>query len=313
MHILIADDNPIHRALLKGLLAREGHQVTIAKDGLESWNILQRSDAPRLAILDWQMPGMNGLEVCDRLRKLEHKPYVFVILLTANDQPHQLLQGLRAGADDYMTKPLDAALLRAKLEGGQRILQLQANFIAAEEKLRFQVDHDFLTGMYNRAGIIGLLDREIARAQRSEASFGVVICDLDHFKLINDTHGHASGDHALCEVARRLSAKVRSYDAVGRLGGEEFLILLPGCDGQSSLVQAERLRQCVAESPLDLGNGLHLSITASFGAASFDPANAEEAADLVARADVALYEAKTHGRNRVELSQSPECKLTAIA
>ena len=305
MHILIADDNPVDRTLLKGLLTREGHEVTAAENGLDTWTLLQTESTPKLAILDWHMPGMDGLEVCRRLRQLEQRPYVFVILLTSNDQRQQLLEGLRAGADDYLTKPLDPALLRARLEVARRILDLQSNLMAAQEKLRFQTDHDFLTGLCSRAAILGHLDREISRARRSGTPLGVAIADLDYFKRINDVHGHAAGDRALCEVARRFTSSVRAYDMVGRLGGEEFLILFPGCDAASTVARAERLRKSVCDKPLDLPGlpvPLRIHMTASLGSASVDPLGSEEGADLIARADVALYQAQHSGRNRVEIS-----------
>src|ERR1035438_9164053 len=141
MHILIADDSVVDRALLKGLLTRAGHEVIVAENGLEAWSILQTENAPQLAILDWQMPGLDGLEGCRRLRQIEGRPYGFVVLLTSNDDRQQLLEGLRAGADDYMIKPADAALLRGRLEVAQRILALQSNLMAAHEKLRFRAEH----------------------------------------------------------------------------------------------------------------------------------------------------------------------------
>jgi two-component system cell cycle response regulator len=301
MRILIADDDPICCCMLSTLLSKEGHEVTVAKDGVESWNILQAQDAPDLAILDWQMPGLDGLEVCRRLRQLEQKPYVFVILLTANNQRNDLLEGLQAGVDDYMTKPLDPALLRARLEVGRRILDLQANLMAAQEKLRFQADHDSLTGLYNRSAVLRHLRRELSRAQRDRAPLGVVIGDLDHFKHINDTYGHPAGDRVLCEAAHRIASSVRVYDTVGRVGGEEFLIILPGCDASSTLAKAERIRENVGRELVDLG-GRQARISISLGVVSADPFETVDEAELVARADVALYQAKESGRNRVQLS-----------
>lgn len=302
MHILIADDDPGYRLVLKTLLTQEGHEVTVAENGLEAWSILQASNSPRLAILDWQMPGMDGLEICRRLRQLQQKPYVFVVLLTANDQRSELLEGLAAGADDYLTKPLDPILLRARLAVGSRILDLQADLMAAHEKLRHQADHDSLTGLFNHAAILRQLDREISRMRRDHLPLGVVIGDLDHFKKINDTYGHAAGDLALQEVVRRISANLRLYDTAGRLGGEEFLILLPGCDEASTLARAERIRECVGRDPVDL-KIIHRSITLSLGAASADPFEKEDATNLVARADAALYQAKGAGRNQVRLRE----------
>jgi two-component system cell cycle response regulator len=299
MRILIADDSPIDRTVLQRLLTRAGHEVVVAEDGLESWKILRSPDAPSLAILDWQMPGMDGLEVCRSLRGIQDKPYVFVILLTSNDQREQLIEGLEAGADDYLTKPVDATLLRARVGVAARILNLQAGLLAAQEKLTFQADHDSLTGLYNRAAILGHLDREISRAQRNRTPLGVVVADLDHFKRVNDTYGHPTGDSTLREVARRFTSNIRMYDMVGRLGGEEFLVLFPGCDESNTGAQAERLRHSICDTPLEL-QGLRLPMTVSLGGASL--ADAEVGSDVIARADKALYQAKGAGRNRVEVS-----------
>jgi diguanylate cyclase (GGDEF)-like protein len=298
MRILIADDSAVDRASLRGRLTRAGHEVVVADNGLEAWNILQSEGAPQLAILDWQMPGLDGLEVCRRLRQIEGRPYVFVMLLTANNEKEQLLEGLRAGADDYITKPVDASLLWARLEVAQRILALQANLMAAQERLRFRVEHDALTGVYSRAAVLEILEREMSRARRGPTPLGVIIGDVDYFKRINDTHGHAAGDAALCEVAGRLCSNVRSYDTVGRLGGEEFLILLPGCDTSHLKAQAERLRKCICDTPLDL-SGMPLPVTISLGGAALDPLGSEGPSELTARADHALYEAKHSGRNQV--------------
>jgi two-component system cell cycle response regulator len=303
MRILIAEDSPIDRMLIQTILSGEGHDVIETEDGEQSWEILQSPDAPKLVILDWLMPGIDGLEVCRRLRQIPDRAYVFVMLLTANDKRHQLLEGLSAGADDYLAKPIDPAVLVARVNVAQRILNLQADLLAAQEKLRFQADHDSLTGLFNRAAILSTLDREMSRAQRTGTPLGIVMGDVDHFKRINDTYGHAAGDSALREVARRFTASVRQYDMVGRLGGEEFLVLLPGCDADATRSRAARLCESIAESPL-VDDDLTIPMTISLGGASFDPGSVEKASTLVARADEAMYRAKHSGRNRVEMSRT---------
>lgn len=300
MRILIADDDPVHRRILEILLGKWSHDITTAADGQQAWAILQRDDAPQLAILDWKMPGLNGLEVCRRVRGLKAGPYVYIMLMTGMDQRRDLLAGLEAGVDDYLIKPLDPPLLRARLAVGQRILELQGKLLAAHEEMRVNASHDHLTGLLNRAAVLAILEREIVRSRRQNIPLGVLLADLDHFKRINDNHGHQAGDRALIEAARRISSSVRTYDTVGRFGGEEFLIVLPGCDAQTALRQAERICESLAGEALDL-SGEALRLTLSIGVTSAGQCPAGDAAALVHAADVALYQAKRGGRNRVQL------------
>jgi two-component system cell cycle response regulator len=305
MKILIAEDELLSRRVLEASLAKWGYEVEVAKDGSEAWTFFEQEDEPRLAVLDWMMPGLDGVEVCRRIRHREARPYVYIVLLTARSQKQDLLRALEAGADDYLTKPFDAEELRARLHVGRRIIELQDELIAAREALRFQATHDPLTGLFNRAVILDVLRRELHRGQREHTPVGVVMADLDHFKKVNDTHGHLTGDAVLREAAHRMAASVRGYDAVGRYGGEEFLIVVPTSDEMGTLAQAERIRQSIEGIPIATPAG-EMRVTASFGLAVSSDAEPAEPEALVHAADTALYRAKQAGRNRTELATAAD-------
>lgn len=302
--VLIAEDDPVFRRILQSCLQSWNYQVRACEDGLDAWNVLQQEHAPQMAILDWMMPGMDGIEICRRIRGQQHDPYRYVLLLTAKDDKHDVVQGLEAGADDYLTKPFDVDELHARVRAGKRILELQNALIQARESIRFEALHDHLTGVWNRGAVLDLLQREVQRRQRSGEGLGVIMADVDHFKKINDSYGHVVGDAVLAEVARRVTGSVRGYDSVGRYGGEEFLIIVPGCDPQGLVVNAERLRCVIAESPIDSASG-PIPVTLSVGVVSVGVGNSEavEHIALVQAADSALYRAKVGGRNRVEVAE----------
>ena len=300
MKILVADDSIVSRHLLDATLRKWGYEVVIACDGKEAWEILQQEDAPAVAILDWMMPGMTGLEVCQRVRQRAHEPYTYILLLTSKSLKEDLVEGMESGADDYITKPFDQHELKVRLRAGTRLVELQSELLAAREALREQATKDSLTKLWNRSSLLEILVRELARSDRELRPLGVVIVDLDHFKNINDTYGHFAGDAVLQEAARRMQSAVRPYDGIGRYGGEEFLIILPGCDGQSACAQAERLRSQIAKEPFVLPE-CSFTLTASFGATSTVPGQPAMAEGLIRKADEALYRAKKLGRNRVEV------------
>jgi two-component system cell cycle response regulator len=297
MRVLVAEDELVSRMRLKAQLTRWGYEVVLAKDGDEAWAILQRDDAPRLAIVDWMMPGMDGPEVCRRLRLERPEPYVYVVLLTGRGSTDDLVLGLDAGADDYLTKPFDAQELQVRLRVGRRIVELQAELVSTREALRFQATHDPLTGALNRAAALDMLTREVSRAQRSRTALSVAMVDLDHFKSINDTHGHPAGDEVLRTAVRRCQGCIRPYDSFSRYGGEEFLLLLPGCDGRTGKIAAERIREAIRHSPVPFGQQA-IPVTCSIGLATLG--EGMSASEVVARADLALYRAKHGGRDRVE-------------
>jgi diguanylate cyclase (GGDEF)-like protein len=277
------------------MLTKWGYQAVMARSGTEAWRILESENAPRLAILDWMMPGMDGLEICRRIRSANREPYIYILLLTARTESQDLIEGMDAGADDYLTKPFNAHELRVRLHAGRRILNLQEELLKAREALREQATHDGLTGLLNRTGILEKLDDELSRAARTGTPVSVLMADLDLFKSINDTRGHLVGDAVLREAARRLKAAARRYDSVGRYGGEEFLIVLPGCNVFDAAIQGERMREAIGSMPF-LAPSQPLRLTASLGVACSSDCAPEV---LVREADDALYLAKAGGRNRV--------------
>ena len=295
MRVLAAEDNPVFQSMLRTMLTRWGYQAVIARDGVEAWNVLQRPDAPRLAVLDWMMPGMDGVEICRRIRAVNREPYVYILLLTARTESQDLIEGMDAGADDYLTKPFNAHELRVRIRAGRRILDLQEELLQAREALREQATHDGLTGLLNRTSIMGKLDDELSRSARDGSSVSVLMVDLDRFKSVNDTRGHLIGDAVLREAASRLRSASRRYDSVGRYGGEEFLIVLPGSEAPAARIQAERLRETIAGIPFR-ADSQPLAMTCSIGLACSSHCAPEI---LIREADEALYQAKARGRNRV--------------
>jgi len=300
MKILIADDSIVSRHLLDATLRRWGYEVVVACDGNEAWQILQSENAPKIAILDWMMPGLTGPEVCRRVRATakDKDIYTYILLLSSKSQREDLIEGMESGADDYLTKPFDQHELQVRLRPGVRILELQHELISAREELRDQATKDFLTRIWNRSSILDILSRELQRGIRENRPVGLVLADLDKFKSVNDTYGHFAGDAVLREFVRRMSGSIRPYDAIGRYGGEEFLIVLPGCDVNATEKQAERMREALANDPMWFNEEAQL-VTCSFGATSWVPGIAATEEALIRVADDALYAAKRQGRNRV--------------
>ena len=291
MRILIADDDEVSSCKLEALLSKWGYEVISVEDGISAWEALQQENAPRLTILDWMMPGMDGSEICRQLRQSRKGAYVYVLLLTSRVGKEDIVAGMEAGADDYLSKPFDAQELKVRLRAGKRIVDL-------EEALRVQATHDALTGVWNHGAIIDMLQRELVRAEREGTSTGTILVDLDHFKRVNDTYGHLTGDAVLQEAAQRMTRVLRRSDVLGRYGGEEFLVVLPGCEASDAQGLAERLRRCIACDPVATSMG-KVSFTISLGVATTGKGETLGAAAVLQRADEALYQAKREGRNLV--------------
>ena len=310
IRILIAEDDPVSRRVLEVFLLKRGFEVITATNGTDALEILEKEGAPRLALLDWMMPGMEGIQVCQKVRERNSQAYVYILLLTARSQKEDLLRGLESGGDDYLTKPFDPQELHARLRVGMRILDLQDSLIAAREELRFRALHDALTGLLNRGAILETLRREHSRQIRAGGSFGIIMLDLDHFKKINDSQGHSCGDAVLQEAARRMTSSVRGYDSVGRYGGEEFLIVVPSADMAATLGLAERIRKTIESAPIATKEG-DIKITASLGVASSMEGKRLDSDSVLRLADEALYRAKARGRNCSEPATPADSDFTA--
>lgn len=301
MKILVAEDEVISRRLIESSLRRWGYDVVTAADGLHALRILLLPNAPQLAVLDWMMPGLDGVQLCRSIRERKSDPYTYILLLTVKQHKDDIVAGLEAGADDYISKPFSPQEFRVRLRTGKRILCLLDQLTTARETLRDLAARDPLTGLWNHNSIIELLEGELHRAERQESSVGVIIADLDHFKSINDTYGHLAGDQVLRDAAHAISETIRPYDAVGRFGGEEFLIVLPGCDSVNAVSHCERLRQAVESVRINAaGDDSDARVTASFGLTVVGPGCRLSTESAIRTADSAMYLAKKNGRNRCE-------------
>jgi two-component system cell cycle response regulator len=302
LEILIAEDNPAFLRILDNMVRKWDYEPILVPDGTQAWEILQRANPPRLAILDWMMPGLSGVELCRRLREQSKEPYVYVLLLSAKNSRNELVEGMEAGADDYLGKPVDSHELRVRLRAGERIVDLQAQLLEARDAMRQQSLHDSLTGVWNRAAIFDFLKRELSRARRESTPVSVVMIDLDHFKQVNDRLGHLAGDEVLKESARRMAATIRPYDAVGRYGGEEFLIVMANADSRAAAERADQIRKAIAGQPF-LQDKTAVDVTCSLGVFSTHCDALATPEMLLEEADAALYLAKRNGRNRVEVGE----------
>jgi two-component system, cell cycle response regulator len=301
MKLMIAEDDPSLRNLLKLYLTRWGYDVIVTQDGNEAWQTLLSEDAPRLVLMDWMMPGMNGVDICRKVREELKEPYTYIILLTGQHRDQDIVDGMESGADDYITKPFNHSELRVRLRAGRRILELQDELLTAREILRAKASRDSLTGLWNHAEIYRILVDELARAKREDTCVSVIMADLDNFKKINDTYGHLVGDAVLRLASERMLSLMRSYDYVGRYGGEEFLIVMQGCERKDAESLAERLRYSICSENMDTPEGM-IPVTISLGVALSSPGKRLDASSLVKAADMALYRAKEKGRNRVEMA-----------
>jgi two-component system cell cycle response regulator len=306
MRILLAEDSRYQRAMLQGQLEFWGHTVICAETGDAALEMLSAPNAPRLAILDWDMPGKTGPEICRQLRN-QDGDYIYTILLTARDSHVEIADGLTGGADDFISKPAHMLELRARIHVGERIVAIHDELKHARERLQFDATHDALTGLWNRRAILRFLDNELARSARSSNPCALLMIDIDHFKNINDEYGHAAGDRVLLEVAGRSSEVVRPYDFLGRYGGEEFLALLPGADLEGAHEVAERMRLTAKTIRFDEHPALEVSM--SIGCAEY--VRGQSASELIQTADAALYAAKRGGRDRVELAVAPPIALAS--
>jgi two-component system cell cycle response regulator len=296
MHILIAEDDLTSRMVLMEFLKKEGHQVTSTVNGVEAWKILQYSDAPSLVILDWMMPEMDGLEVLRRVRAVQTNKPPYIIMLTAKGEKVDIIAGLDSGANDYLAKPFDRGELRARVMVGSRMVEMQNALVESREMLAHQANHDPLTELPNRRAIFEQQNKDMVRTVRQGEVLAVGMCDIDHFKQINDTYGHQTGDDMLRGLSQILKNNLRIYDSVGRIGGEEFLVVMTVSKDTDFIFFFNRICQILSSSRIKTRSG-ELSLTLSIGiACSSTKITIDE---LLDEADKQLYRAKMGGRNRV--------------
>jgi diguanylate cyclase (GGDEF)-like protein len=303
MKILIADDEPVSRMRLAHALRAWGHDVLTAQDGDDAWKRIQACDGPMLLVIDWMMPGLDGLELCRRLRADPEKRFHHVIVLTSRSAMEDVVRAIDAGADDFIAKPYHPDEMKVRVAAGLRILRLQ-------EELRVKASHDELTGVLNRRIVMELLERQIALAARETQPLSVCMLDIDHFKAVNDRHGHLVGDDVLVQAALSIQASMRRSDLLGRYGGEEFLLVLPGCDAAAAAIVAERARAAVSTLAARTSKGT-VCVTASLGIATSLPGRPLDREALIGGADRALYRAKDAGRNRIEFAAAVDAAPAA--
>jgi diguanylate cyclase (GGDEF)-like protein len=297
MKILIAEDDPDSRRLVKMRLEAAGYDVVEAEDGQMAWELFE-CEPFQLVITDWMMPRLDGPELIRSIRSSGQKSYTYIIMLTAIDDKPNVVIGLESGADEYLTKPFDKMELIARVASGERIIKLQEQLTRANRKMEILAMQDGLTDLLNRRAIEDYAEAELGLAKRKGQPLSIIILDIDHFKTFNDQYGHKGGDHLLRQLAKILTENLRQYDRVGRWGGDEFLLVLPGTPILKAITVAERLRIKTFEAKLSLENGKQISMQISLGVACVSD-HYPSLIKFVDAADQALYQAKQSGRNRV--------------
>ena len=293
MKILVAEDDPVFKRLLEASLLKLGYDLVVTSDGEQAWEMLMLPDAPALVISDWIMPKLDGTELCRRIRATKKARYVYFILLTARGDKQDIIRGLEAGADDYLIKPFNPEELKWRVQIGKRILDLESRILEMAMT-------DALTGALNRSAFLERMETEIQRAKRFQAPLSLIMADIDHFKKVNDVHGHQAGDLILQALVNEIKRCIRGYDFVGRYGGEEFFIGLPGIGMLAAQSVAERLRNTIEQTSVALpGQPDPVRITSSFGITVLALEENDSLEKMIKRADEALYKAKNSGRNRV--------------
>lgn len=300
MKVLIAEHDPAVLGLLEDHLTQWGYEVVTCRDGADAWQVLQEQDAPTLALLGWNLPGINGPKICKHVRELTAKPYVYIILLTEERPKKELLEGLEAGADECMVKPLDEYELQLRMRTGNRIVTLQETLMSVLKLSEYEAAHDPLTGLWNRPAVGDLLFKELGRSRRNQTPLAVIAAGLDQFQDLADHYGELTRDSVLREVVLRIHSTVRSYDLVGRIGDEDFLIVAPGCDRDTSKSLAERLSSSVARFRAAIGEEV-VPLSMSCGVICGDGTKDRQAEALIRAAEEALFLARGKGPGSVEI------------
>jgi diguanylate cyclase (GGDEF)-like protein len=305
MKILVAQAELAARGMLDSLLTRWGHRVVLAENGTQALARLREQGGPELAILEKDLAGVDGLEVCRQMRDRAGIPDVYFLFVQGEGSDRGVMEAIQAGADDFLSRPLDADEIMLRLRMAERVLQLQQDLKRAQDAIRYQTTHDPLTGLVNRTEVIATVGREVSRLRREKTTLSLILAGIDGLKSINDTYSHAAGDAVLRETVRRIRSVVRPYDTLGRYTGEEFLVVAPGCDRKAAVTQAERVRAAVAQGGMDISewgkfpgaDDGKLHVTLSLGVC--EGRGDLEAGPLLRQAEAALRLAKQGGPNRV--------------
>lgn len=317
MRVLIADDDVTSRLMMEAIVSKLGHECLVANDGSRAWELLS-SEPIDVLLTDWLMPGVDGPELCRRVRHEFSDRYTYVVLVTRIGHPELVLEGMGAGADDYLVKPVDPFAVQTRMVVAQRVTALHRQLVSFRSRLEEanlellgQSLTDALTDLGNRRRMEEDLERTHARALRLGRAYGIAMFDIDHFKLYNDHHGHLAGDEALRQVARCLTKFSRADESVYRYGGEEFLLLLPDCSIEDAATAARRLRRSVAAMglPHDARPTTPPVVTLSGGVSWWAPGSSLCVADMLQQADDALFQAKSAGRNRVHIAPQHDGEL----
>lgn len=303
LKILVADDDPVSRKRVMHQVGKLGHIVKECEDGLNTWSCVHSVEPPDMIILDWNMPGMTGVEVCQKIRRQKSLQYTYIIMLTARKDPQDIVEGMESGADDFISKPFVLEEFKVRLRAGERIIRLNRQMHRANGCLELLASRDPLTGLWNRAYILNFLEKELSRSLRNGSSLFIAIMDVDHFKRINDGYGHPAGDVVLKEMGGRLSGSIREQDYVGRFGGEEFLLILTDAGNSSLQSLGERYVNLISSAPYHFEGVTH-SLSASFGWYQTCPGDNSTVKEIIRKADLALYKAKANGRNRYEIADT---------
>ncbi len=297
MKILVVEDVRESRLAVKKTLEAAGYETVEAEDGQIAWEFFQREPF-RMVVTDWMMPKLDGIGLIEKIRSSSLIRYTYIIMLTAQDETVQIVRGLESGADEYLTKPFDIKELLARVASGKRILDLEDKLTQSRDQMEKLALQDGLTGVLNRRAIEEHAIAEIELARRKHRPISLIMLDIDHFKSINDRYGHAAGDQALIKIAQVLNLNLRSYDRIGRWGGEEFIIIMPDTVLPDAIKVAERMRKSVADTIFPLKDGGEHSAQISLGITSgADPFLS--LTRMLDEVDQALYCAKNTGRNRI--------------
>ncbi|WP_136680809.1 diguanylate cyclase [Neptunomonas sp. XY-337] len=302
MDVLIAEDDLTTQVILQTLVTAWGYRAVVTSDGHEAWGVLQQPDAPKLLLLDWEMPGFSGLELCKKLAEQTDENPPYIVLLTSHAETDRVVEGLASGAHDFISKPFDKAELQARLSVGRRMLEMQRKLIDAQQQLAYEATHDALTHLLNRRAVLKALQALVSKSMSEHSSMSVALVDIDHFKRINDSYGHPMGDEVLIRVAETMQTCLSAGDSLGRFGGEEFIVAIDS-DPEGANRLMEELRTKISETPFCLADQT-VNVTVSAGIASLSGDDSLRLDDLLAAADRALYQAKADGRNQVVLAET---------